>query len=593
MAITKFVPDESQPFGTGMFYNDTGRSLYTYDPDTARSLPPTPPPPGTDAAEPPPPPGTRVSYAGDASSPYANAVASNEGATGSSAVGAPTPPGASGVAHTVAAKAAQVVPPAIAANAAPVTAAPTPETAAAKAAAVLPPVTKDSTTVVRGRKAADVEKQIGTDRAALEGFTGAAEQNATAADQRSLGAVDKRIESKQSLATQAKEDASQYAADQRAADQRVKQLMDLPDGQLDPDRFVNSLSTGSKIGLTVLAMVSGFANGMRNSGGPNSQGGPPDLSVLNVLTRRIDEDIAAQKDQLAQGRLRKSNLIARAEAQGASAKQAEATARAQLWSLAADIGDLQAQRIGLDGANLAAAKSQTAAMRYQAGVHEGDLRAQEESKIQTTRETESGKPAAGGNPLEAQNKAWEAYTKAIDAGQDPTTAYRQSGLAGLGITQPTGTPKRNEGEAKASAVITAAQPFASKLGLVEDPNNPGHFMAPKGKEDASPSESALARAWDYAKSDATGDMGGFAKRREKSASHTREVKSARQQLAVALASATGRKVDEADELVSGETLGEIAASMNTLIDTYGEHRGAAERNKPAPGIAALGGRPVP
>jgi hypothetical protein len=577
MALVKFTPDDTAPPGTGWFTNDIGRTIYTTDLEGARGIPPAPSQPSSTDAEPPAPPGTTVSYAGDASSPYANAVASNEGATGSAAVGAP--PGTTGAAHAAVARAAQVVPPA-SAPAAPAAAQSPAESAAAKAAAVIPPVVKDTTTKVLGRKAADVEKQIGSDRAALEGLTGATEQNAAATDTRALGAIDKRVETKQEQVARTKEDQAQYAADQRSADARVKQLMDLPDGQLDPDRFVNSLSTGSKIGLTVLAAISGFANGVRNAGGPNSQGGPPDLSVLNVLTRRIDEDIMAQKDQLAQGRLRKSNLIARAEAQGASAKQAEATARAQLWSLAADIGDLQAQRIGLDGAQLAAAKQQTAAMRYQSGVHEGDLRAQEETKIQTSHEVESGKagPAGKGNP-ELQSKAWEAYDKAVNAGQDPTTAYRQSGLAELGVTQPTGAPKRSEGEAKASAVATATAPYASKLGLVEDPAHPGKFVAPKGKEDDSPADTIMGGRL----------FSGAARRKQ-----TREVKESRLQLAHAImqASGGGMKLEDAEELVNGSTLGEIAESLNTLNSQYGEHANAAERNTAPAGVGALGFAPV-
>lgn len=476
---------------------------------------------------------------------------------------------------------APVAPPATAtpapAVAAPVTAPRTPAELVASIASVAPPIVKSTTNVVEGRKSANVEKQIATDKAALGTYAGEQATNAQSEDQRAVAAVDKRIAARQAQQDEANARAAQAVADKKAADERTKQLMDLPDGQIDPDRFVNSLSTGSKIGLTVLAAISGFANGMRNAGGPNSQGGPPDLSVLNVLTKRIDEDIASQKDQLAQGRLRKSNLIARAEAQGADAKQAESIARAQLWNLSADIGDLQAQRVGLDGANLAAAQKQTAAMRYQSSIHEGEIRAQEEAKISRSRETETGKPVAGkGNP-ELQGKAWEAYDKAVNAGQDPTTAYRQSGLAELGVTQPTGTPKRSGEEAKASAVVTAAAPYASKLGLVEDPANPGKYMAPKGKEDDSPADTILG-----------GRMFSGAERRKL----TREVRETRLQLANAIAQTGGIKPDDAQEMINGSTLSEIADSLNHLNATYGQHTNAAERNTAAPGASALGFAPV-
>lgn len=396
--------------------------------------------------------------------------------------------------------------------AAPVTAPRTPAELVASVASVAPPIVKSTTNVVEGRKKENTDKQIATYQAATDTLAGSMAANAQSEDQRAVAAVDKRIAARQAQQDEANARAAQAVADKKAADERTKQLMDLPDGQIDPDRFVNSLSTGSKIGLTVLAAISGFANGMRNAGGPNSQGGPPDLSVLNVLTKRIDEDIASQKDQLAQGRLRKSNLIARAEAQGADAKQAESIARAQLWNLSADIGDLQAQRVGLDGANLAAAQKQTAAMRYQSSIHEGEIRAQEEAKISRSRETETGKPVAGkGNP-DAQNKAWKNYYDAIDGGSDRTTAYRESGLASMGVSQPTGASKedraaaeksaeqqtkageRTEDQAKMAGVMTAAAEYARARGFVRGPDG----WAPGGKRGTEAQRVAARTAYETA-----------------------------------------------------------------------------------------------
>lgn len=505
MALVSFTPDATAPPGTGWFTNDSGRTIYTTDLDGARAVPPAPSQPSSTAAEPPASPGTTVSYAGDPNSPYANAVASNEGATGSAAVGAP--PGATGIAHTVAAKALTVVPPAGAAPVAAGAGAPprSAEELTAHAASVVPPVVKDTTTKVLGRKAGDVNAQIATDRAALGTYTDANTASAVQKDAKDLAAQDKLISTDQAQAAQVKENELQHATDARAAEERVKQYMALPDGELDPDRFVNSLSTGSKIGLTVLAAISGFANGMRNAGGPNSQGGPPDLSVLNVLQRRIDEDISSQKDQLAQGRLRKSNLIARAMAQGATAQQADLAAQAQLYSLAAHVGELQAQRIKLDGANLAASKQFTDAAMYQSKLKEAELRTTEEAKIQTTHEVESGKAGAAGASPELQNKAWEAYNKAIDAGQDRTTAYQQSGLASLGVSQPTGASKedrstelkageRTEDQAKMAGVLTAATAQARALGYVRGPDG----WAPGGKRGTEAQRVAARTAYETA-----------------------------------------------------------------------------------------------
>lgn len=492
MAIIKFSQDDTQPFGTGIFVNDQGRSIYTTDPDTARGLQPTPAPPGP-ADDAPPAPGTSVSYAGDPGSPYANAVAANPGATGSAAVGAPVTP------QAAVAKVASVIPPA--ASAAP-GGARTPQAAVSAVTSVIPPIIKSTTTTQQGRKSASVEAQIGNDKAAIGAYGTQLEQSAANTDQRQANAIDAQLAGKTGLQTQAREDIAQAATDKRAADAQVARLQELPDGQIDPDRFVSSLSTGSKIGMAVLAAVSGFASGLRNAGAANSQGAPPDMSVLNVLNRRIDQDIETQKDELAQGRIRKSNLIARAVAKGATAEQAETVARGQLWQLAGQVGELQAQKMNLQGAQLDAAKTAFAAINMQASQRFGDLRTQEEARIATSRETETGKPVAGqsGQILELQSKALENYNKAIDNGTDPDAAYQQSGMQVLGLAKPTGQSKeqraaatkaseRTEDQGKTAAVQAAGDMLAKARGFV----NPDGNWVPGGKPGTA-SEQAAAEA---------------------------------------------------------------------------------------------------
>ncbi len=111
---------DSDDFGDGYFTYADGTRKYASDPDSAGKLSaagkttPAQPGQGTaapvdaaqpeaapadapdnpaaqDAQEPPAEPGTRLSYAGDTDSPYANAVAANEGATGSAATGQVSP----------------------------------------------------------------------------------------------------------------------------------------------------------------------------------------------------------------------------------------------------------------------------------------------------------------------------------------------------------------------------------------------------------------------------------------------------------------------------------------------------------------------
>lgn len=83
---------ESDDFGDGYFTYADGTRKYASDAETAQQLSAggkstTGSVGADDEIQPPADPGTRVSYAGDPDSPYANAVAANEGATGSAALG--------------------------------------------------------------------------------------------------------------------------------------------------------------------------------------------------------------------------------------------------------------------------------------------------------------------------------------------------------------------------------------------------------------------------------------------------------------------------------------------------------------------------
>lgn len=439
--------------------------------------------------------------------------------------------------EALASNAAQVVPPTGDASAAPAAAAPavsppahpdtslgksgerTPEQAVSAAGLVAPPVIKDSTTTVHGRKAANVEKQIATKQAATDEYGKTLLEEGAKADERVQAGLDSQLATKQGQQTQLREDNMQYQADQRAADAEVKRLSDLPDGKEDPDRFVNSLSTGGKIGMAVLAMISGFSQG--GSAALSHTATPQDNPVVDILKRRIDQDIASQRDELAQGRIRKNNLIARAMAKGATAQQAELTARGQLWGLANDIGTIQAQKLNLQGAQAEAAKAAFAAMQFQQTQAYADLHTQTENRIQSTHEVEAGKvlPHAGG---EAQLKAWEIYQKAIDAGADPTKAYQQSGLYALGVAQPTGqtkeqtkegieAAKRSEDQGKVMALQTAADAVARSKGMLQDGDGnwkPGGLAATKAEQQAASRQlkSALEAAH-YDTSAVDGDPG--------------------------------------------------------------------------------------
>lgn len=569
MAVVNFVPDPTQPYGSGTFTSDTGRTWYAQDADLARSIV-TP-----------------------------DSGAANGDMQGGGAPIASTPPATSSqppAPEVLASSAAQVVQPAAGtvAPAAP-PAAPaassgsvSPEILAAKAANVV----KSTNSTSFGRKAANVNRDVAALDTAEAGSEGAVKAKAAGDEQRQNASIGSSLD----YQTQVHENEQQLAQDaaQRKAkfQAKIDEINATSDATVDPDRFVSNLGTGGQIGMAILAMVSGFAQG--GGAALSHTATPTDNPVVGILQRRIAADIESQKTQIESGRIRKGNILASLREQLGDEKSAEAMASSLMNQAAANKAQLVAQKLGLSGQALDNANVAIAGMQQTATAQRNAALASGENHYAASSEHDI-KPL-GGIGGEAQTKAWENYQKAVDAGQDSTKAYQESGLKALGISQPTGQSKeqrteatkageRSDGQAKASAVGTAAQPYAAALELVRDPLT-GKYSAPPGREGDSPADTIGNRM-------VVGATGSESAREAFQKQHN-AIKTARLSAAQAIVAATGggMKLGEAEDLIDGDTLGEIANNLNAQLANTKELRNPTERNAPTSNVSSLGFKPV-
>lgn len=188
------------------------------------------------------------------------------------------------------------------------------------------------------------------------------------------------------LAEQQRAKAEAEDAKQRAEIARLNEgaIAAQQDPTLDPHRLVSSMSTGTKL-LTVLLSALGGA-GAAVSGQRNA--------ALDSLGKAIDDDIGAQKEQIASGRIRRGNLVNYFREQGMSNEAAAAAAKGVLVSNAEKLVDIEAQNLGNDVAlsNAKLLKPQLAAAREKANA---ELKLQLEGQRGSSTTTTSAPAQAG------------------------------------------------------------------------------------------------------------------------------------------------------------------------------------------------------
>jgi hypothetical protein len=236
------------------------------------------------------------------------------------------------------------------------------------------------------------------------------------------------------------------------------------DPSIDPDRFIRGMSTGQSIGTVILAAIEGAFRGM--TGQPGQSG------VLNILERRIDQDIAAQREQIASGRIRRGNMLAYFQQQGLDEAAAEKAAKAMALAQAEK---LTAAEIARQGAGMARAEGKALAEQIKAAREQAndELTLTLGTPRSTTTTVRAQPAAASGDPL---MRALQ-LDKLLEE-QGYTREQRASMLDAAGIPAPggaTAAERKGEGDlsepqGKAQAAAESIDAFAQAAGLVRDPS---------------------------------------------------------------------------------------------------------------------------
>ncbi len=91
-------------------------------------------------------------------------------------------------------------------------------------------------------------------------------------------------------------------------------------GAVDPNRFWDSKSTGSKVAAAIGLFLGGLGAGLQNKGGPNV--------ALTMLNKQVEDDIEAQKQAILDGKEEKKSRIAYYLQKGHSIESATTAAKA-------------------------------------------------------------------------------------------------------------------------------------------------------------------------------------------------------------------------------------------------------------------------
>lgn len=461
MAIVDFEQDPDAPFGSGNFRDDSGRIMYVHDPDTASTFVKTLAKTNKGIAE------KAMGAAAPKAQPDQRLAMNDTGApipTGDMSIPAPPMPPTTPVSGTDAAANMSVTPeevqslsPEAAVSAvskvtapsapAPPAAAPTGpqklvETISKATGSGLPIAAVNTTrsrNVVRGRPDEAVDAQVQaeesvgteTDDALLGAGREKDEAAANALDrQREAAAAKGERERTRMREAQAKRQA---AIDEKT---RLEAELKKNDESLDPERFINNMSTGKSIGMALLAAL---------NGGFGAIIGQKENGVMRVLQDKIDADIDRQKQEIASGRIRIGNTINELMQRGMRLEDAEALARDRADAAVDLVAELEAKRLGIEGENLKQAQLLVQQRREQRAARRGDLLAQKEDKIQEAESQvvhrEAPKPAGAGlDDLLKKVQLESAYMKLANDRTQQMNAYELSKRA-FG-TDEKGEPRR-------------------------------------------------------------------------------------------------------------------------------------------------------
>lgn len=374
-------------------------------------------------------------------------------------MGAPVAAGAPGVTPAVQATLAKLDQPAIAAARQPTkkyTEQVSTTTQSAVPMSVLKPVMDRG--MARAETAANAAIQVGEQRAQI------GERQADAATYAAQG--------QQAVSLQEAEQAAQRA---EIARQNQIAIAAQEDPSIDPDRFIRGMSTGQSIGTVILAAIEGAFRGMTGQAGQSG--------VLNILERRIDQDLMSQKEQIASGRIRRGNMISYFQQQGMSEEAAEKAAKAMAYAQAEKLTQAEIARIGAGGARAEAAAmaEQIKAAREQANDELMLTLGTPRSSTTSVKTEVTGTAGAGTEMFTKLLAARKAYE---ESGATPEQLAVFDKANGMGPMAPGGESEtgrarrekseaRTDGEKAASAALSTLDELGTQYGLGRDPAGKG------------------------------------------------------------------------------------------------------------------------
>lgn len=332
-----------------------------------------------------------------------------------------------------------------------------------------------STTTSAGRDPNAVQQDVESVGASTGDLTAATSQLGDQRAQRAGEAAQRGAGQAVSGFYDARAEQAKADADLKANHEAQLKLETTPDPQVDPDRYLKSMSTGKDIGLIILAALNGAFHGAVGQQGND---------VVDILDKKIDQDIALQKEEAANGRADRKNKIAQLVAKGYDLEGAAKLAKVQAREYAAKFYEQEAAAAGssefkdqaaLDVAKIRAAGASEIRQLVQSG----------EARTQST--TSYARPVSTkGDSMKAVKDALELDKILEERGYEKDK--RDSVLRAAGLPPPTGesapamtnreqaekaavsAASRTDNEQKAVASFRTIQSLGEVAGLTKDAN---------------------------------------------------------------------------------------------------------------------------
>lgn len=364
MPIVRFEQNFDAPAGEGNFFDDKGRAIYAFDPETAARF--NPGMQGQKATPEPEPPAATPFVASDAQ-------------LDSAAPG--VRPAAQG--------------------------APDMRVAGPGGGSPAPPASSPALQVVGKLDTFNRSTQKGVDPAKVKGMqdenTRIADESISAREATAENRIKGRTEQTQAQAgslTQGFFDTRQQnmqTEEQLRANELQREALAMQkDPEVDPNRVIGSMSTGR---LVLTAIMAGLTNAFHKAGGGKGN------VALDIVNKSIDDDIASQVKAIESGRASRGNMIAMLRERGFDLKQAKAAERARLSSMAERMAELQSGLIGFASEQRAGAQDFATALRANTAQANNEL-----TKLTLDRETvTSGSQTTRAAPKAAVQSPEDVY----------------------------------------------------------------------------------------------------------------------------------------------------------------------------------------